>query len=189
MRLILLLAIIAFAIHTNYSQQISSPDSKLILTIKLSENNELIYNLIREGKTVVKDSKLGIDLLDQPDLMSGFKIDAVVTSNFLEEWSPVWGEVDKIVNNYNQMQVTLIQPKEKRTMIVTFRLFNDGLGFRYEFPVQDNLKYFTVLEENTQFALTGDHKTFWIPGDYDSQEYTYTTSLLSEINSGYWKKC
>ena len=164
-------------------QQISSPDSKLTLTIKLSENNELIYNLVREGKTVVKDSKLGIDLLDQPDLMDGFKIDAVVTSNFLEEWSPVWGEVDKIVNNYNQMQVTLIQPKEKRTMIVTFRLFNDGLGFRYEFPVQDNLKYFTVLEENTQFALTGDHKTFWIPGDYDSQEYTYTTSLLSEINS------
>ncbi len=81
------------------------------------------------------------------------------------------------------MQVTLIQRKEKRKMIVTFRLFNDGLGFRYEFPVQDNLKYFTVIDENTQFALTGDHKTFWIPGDYDSQEYTYTTSLLSEINS------
>jgi len=117
-------------------------------------------------------------------LMADFKIDAVVTSNFLEEWEPVVGEVDKIVNNYNQMQVTLIQPKEKRKMIVTFRLFNDGLGFRYEFPVQDNLKYFTVSEENTQIALTGDHKTFWIPGDYDSQEYTYTTSLLSEVNSG-----
>ncbi len=184
MRLIIILFIVTILVNNNYAQQISSPDSKLILTVKLSENNELIYNLIRDGKSVVNDSKLGIDLLNQTDLISGFKIDAVVTSNFLEEWSPVWGEVDRIVNNYNQMQVTLIQPKEKRTMIVTFRLFNDGLGFRYEFPVQDNLKYFTVLEENTQFALTGDHKIFWIPGDYDSQEYTYTTSLLSEINSG-----
>ncbi len=183
MRLILLLTIIAFAIRSNYSQQISSPDSKLTLTIKLSENNELIYNLFREGKAVVKDSKLGIDLLDQPDLISGFKIDTIITSKYFEEWSPVWGEVDKIIDNYNQMQVTLLQLKEKRKMIVTFRLFNDGLGFRYEFPVQDNLKYFTVFEENTQIVLTGDHKTFWIPGDYDSQEYTHTTSLLSEINS------
>jgi hypothetical protein len=184
MRLKFLLIIFIFAVTNNLPQQISSPDSKLTLTIKLSESNELVYNLALAGKLVIKDSKLGIDLLDQPDLMGGFKIDAVVTSNFLEEWAPVWGEVDKIVNNYNQMQVTLIQPKEKRTMIVTFRLFNDGLGFRYEFPVQDNLKYFTVLEENSQFILTGDHKTFWIPGDYDSQEYTYTTSLLSEVNSG-----
>lgn len=183
MRIKFLLIIFIFAVTNNLPQQISSPDSKLTLTIKLSENNELIYNLVRDGKIVIKDSKLGIDLLDQPDLMNDFKIDAVVTSNFLEEWSPVLGEVDKIVNNYNQMQVTLIQPNEKRKMIVTFRLFNDGLGFRYEFPVQDNLKYFTVIDENTQFALTGDHKTFWIPGDYDSQEYTYTTSLLSEINS------
>ena len=175
--------IILITIQNIYSQQISSPDSKLTLTIKLSENNELIYNLIREGKVVVNDSKLGIDLLNQPDFLSGFKIDAVVTSNYFEEWSPVWGEVDKIVNNYNQMQITLIQPKEKRKMIITFRLFNDGLGFRYEFPLQDNLNYFIVHEENSQFALTGDHKTFWIPGDYDSQEYTYTTSLLSEINS------
>ena len=188
MRLILLIAIIAFAIHNNYSQQISSPDSKLILTIKLSDNNELIYNLSRDGKFVVKDSKLGIDLLDQQDFTNDFKIDTIVTTKYFEEWSPVLGEVDKIINNYNQMLVTLIQPKEKRAMIVTFRLFNDGLGFRYEFPVQDNLKYFTVLEENTQFALTGDHKTFWIPGDYDSQEYTYTTSLLSEINSATGKK-
>jgi len=184
MRLKFLLIIFIIAVATTLPQQISSPDSKLTLTIKLSEQNELVYNLVRVGKLVIKDSKLGIDLLDQHDLMADFKIDAVVTSNFLEEWEPVVCEVDKIVNNYNQMQVTLIQPKEKRKMIVTFRLFNDGLGFRYEFPVQDNLKYFTVSEENTQIALTGDHKTFWIPGDYDSQEYTYTTSLLSEVNSG-----
>jgi len=184
MKYIITVFIILITFQNTYSQQISSPDSKLTLTIKLSGNNELIYNLIREGKVVVNDSKLGIDLLNQPDLLSGFKIDAVVTSNYFEEWSPVWGEVDKIVNNYNQMQVTIIQPKEKRKMIITFRLFNDGLGFRYEFPLQDNLNYFIVHEENSQFALTGNHKTFWIPGDYDSQEYAYTTSLLSEINSG-----
>jgi hypothetical protein len=111
------------ATSNNNSQQISSPDSKLTLTIKLSENNELVYNLFREGKSVVKDSKLGIDLLDQPDLMADFKIDAVVTSNFLEEWSPVLGEVDKIVNNYNQMQVTLIQPKEKKKNDSYFQTF------------------------------------------------------------------
>ena len=184
MRIVLILTFFAVANFTNYSQQISSPDSKLTLAIKLSENNELNYNLTRDGKTVIKDSKLGIDLLDKPDLINGFEIANVVNSTFSDAWTPVWGEVDKIVNNYNQIQVTLIQPEEKRTMIVTFRLFNDGLGFRYEFPVQDNLKYFTVLEENTQFSLTGDHKAFWIPGDYDSQEYTHTTSLLSEINSG-----
>ncbi|MBK7630262.1 MAG: glycoside hydrolase family 97 protein [Ignavibacteriales bacterium] len=187
MRIIFILFIFAISIQCSYSQQTSSPDSKLTVTVKLSENNELIYNLSRQGKVVIKDSKLGIDLLNQSDLTSGFNIDAVVTSNFKEEWKPVWGEVEKIVNNYNQMQVTLIQSTEKRKMIVTFRIFNDGLGFRYEFPVQDNLTYFTVLEENTQFNLTGDHKTFWIPGDYDSQEYTYTTSLLSEVNSGIGK--
>jgi len=176
--------IILITIQNICSQQISSPDSKLTLTIKLSDKNELIYNLIREGKVVLNDSKLGIDLLNQPDFLSDFKIDAVVTSNYFEEWSPVLGEVDKIVNNYTQMQITLIQPKEKRKMIITFRLFNDGLGFRYEFPLQDNLNYFIVQEEYSQFALTGNHKTFWIPGDYDSQEYAYTMSLLSEINSG-----
>lgn len=168
----------------SYAQEISSPDGKLKLTIKLSNDNQLMYNLFINGKEVIRDSKLGIDLINQPDFVSGFKVDAVVTSNYYEEWKPVWGEVDKIINNYNQMQVTLIQPKEKRMMIVTFRLFNDGLGFRYEFPAQENLTYFNIAEENTQFALTGNHKTFWIPGDYDSQEYTYTTSLLSEIDAG-----
>ncbi len=183
MRLIFLLIIIVNLNIDIHTQQISSPDSKLILKIKLSADNELLYNLSRDGKFVIRDSKLGIDLLNQTDFLNGFKIDTVVTSNFMEVWSPVWGEVDSILNNYHQMVVTLFQPIEKRTMIITFRLFNDGLGFRYEFPVQDSLKYFTVLEEHTQFALTGDHKTFWIPGDYDSQEYTYSTSLLSEIHS------
>ncbi len=181
------LFIALITIQIIYPQQISSPDGKLILNINLSDQKELIYNLSFDGKPIVKDSKLGIDLVDQPDFISGFNIDKIDTSTFYEIWEPVWGEVDKIVNNYKQMQVTLFQPNEKRKMILTFRLFNDGLGFRYEFPVQDNLKYFVVSEENTQFAMTGDHITFWIPGDYDSQEYTYTTSLLSEVDASIGK--
>lgn len=183
MKTILIIFLLAMNLTNNFAQEIQSPDGKLKLKINLSNQNQLTYSLSFDGKEVIRSSKLGIDLIDQPDFIDGFKVDAVVTSNYYEEWKPVWGEVDKIISNYNQMQVTLIQPKEKRMMIVTFRLFNDGLGFRYEFPVQDNLKYFNVAEENTQFALTGDHKTFWIPGDYDSQEYTYTTSLLSEIDA------
>ncbi len=183
MKYLLLFTIFLITLQQINSQEITSPDNKLKLTIKLSENGELIYNLMMEGEQVIKDSKLGIDLLYQADLIQGFTITNINNSKFSEEWKPVWGEVDKILNNYNQMQVTLNQQKEKRTIIITFRVFNDGIGFRYEFPKQDNLGYFTVLEENTEFNLTDDHKTFWIPGDYDSQEYTYTTSLLSEINS------
>ncbi len=184
MKTFFIILLLASTFQNNYSQQISSPNGKLKLNIKLSDQKELIYNLTRNDKAVIKDSKLGIDLVDQLAFTNGFEINKVDTSTFYEVWKPVWGEVSKIINNYKQMKVTLFQSKEKRTMIVAFRLFNDGLGFRYEFPVQDNLKYFVVAEENTQFALTGNHKTFWIPGDYDSQEYTYTTSLLSEIDAG-----
>ena len=165
------------------SQSINSPDGKLTLTTRLSDSGVLSYALLREGKAVIKDSKLGLDLAEQTDLLDGFVIDKIDTSTFYEQWKPVWGEVSTIVNNYKQLQVTLTQSETKRSMIVTFRLFNDGLGFRYEFPSQQNLTYFTVQEELTEFALTGNHKTFWIPGDYDSQEYTYTTSLLSEIHA------
>lgn len=165
------------------SQSINSPDGKLTLATRLSESGVLSYALLREGKAVIKDSKLGLELAEQTDLLDGFVIDKIDTSTFYEQWNPVWGEVSTIVNNYKQLQVTLTQSETKRSMIVTFRLFNDGLGFRYEFPTQQNLTYFTVQEERTEFVLTGNHKTFWIPGDYDSQEYTYTTSLLSEIDA------
>lgn len=183
MKTFLIILLIVLPFQNIFSQQISSPNGKLKLNIKLSDQNELIYNLSRDGKFVIRDSKLGIDLVDQPDFLQGFKIDTIITSTYYDKWSPVWGEVDTILNHYNQLQITLIQPKEERKIIVTFRLFNDGLGFRYEFPEQNNLKYFRIAEENSNFALTGDHKTFWIPGDYDSQEYTYTTSLLSEIDA------
>ena len=115
------------------------------------------------------------------NLMTGFKIKDTRTSTFDEVWRPVWGEESEIRNHYNELEVTLDQPENDRYIIIRFRLFNDGLGFRYEFPQQKNLNYFVIKEEHTQFAMTGDHTAFWIPGDYDTQEYDYTTSRLSEI--------
>ena len=178
---ILFLSIILMT--SNFAQQISSPNSELKLNIRLSDEGEIIYNLSYKDTPVINESKIGIDLLDQTDLSKGFEILEANITEFSEEWSPVLGEVDKIINHYNQIQFSLNQKETKRTIILTFRLFNDGLGFRYEFPEQENLKYFVIKDELTEFNLTGDHKTFWIPGDYDSQEYVYTTSLLSEINS------
>ncbi|MCU6167531.1 glycoside hydrolase family 97 N-terminal domain-containing protein, partial [Enterobacter roggenkampii] len=103
------------------------------------------------------------------------------TSTFDESWKPVWGEANQIRNHYNELAVTLNQKSTDRHIVIRFRLFDDGLGFRYEFPEQKNLTYFVIKEERTQFAMAGDHKAFWIPGDYDTQEYDYTTSKLSEI--------
>ena len=182
MRVLILLVVIFFPFELN-AQQILSPDGKLSAKFKVIDGKP-VYSLEFNKQVVIKESTLGIDILEQPDFIDGFTIDKIDTTTFNESWKPVWGEVNKIVNNYNELKVTLSQIiPEKRILVITFRLFNDGLGFRYEFPKQDNLNYFVVKEEYSTFSLTGNHKTFWIPGDYDSQEYTYTTSLLSEINS------
>jgi hypothetical protein len=117
----------------------------------------------------------------QTSLYDGFSVSDVQNSTFDEIWEPVWGETKEIRNHYNEMAVTLTQKATDRNMIIRFRLFDDGLGFRYEFPQQKNLVYFVVKEELTQFAMTGDHTAYWIPGDYDTQEYDYTISKLSEI--------
>ncbi len=167
-----------------FSQQINSPDNQLKLSFKINNQGELFYNLSRKGKEVVKDSRLGLILKDQPSFDKNFEIVHIDTSSYDETWKPVWGQVSQIRNNYNELKITLNQKNIKnRVMVLTFRLFNDGLGFRYEFPEQKSLKYFIVEDELTEFAMTGDHKTFWIPGDYDSQEYTYHTTPLSRINA------
>ena len=128
--------------------------------------------------TEMKD-KAGVD--KRANLMTGFKIKDTRTSTFDETWRPVWGEESEIRNHYNELEVTLDQPMNNRYIVIRFRLFNDGLGFRYEFPQQQNLNYFVIKEEHSQFAMAGDHTAYWIPGDYDTQEYDYTTSRLSEI--------
>lgn len=165
------------------AQYLQSPNGNLSFIFKLTDKGEPTYSLTYKRSDVIKPSKLGFEIKDQPDLKSGFTIVDSKTSETNETWNPVWGEVKTIRNNYKELAITLEQKSDKltRKIIVRFRLFDDGLGFRYEFPVQDQLKYFTVNEEKTEFNLTGDHKTFWIPGDYDSQEYAYNTTKFSEI--------
>lgn len=165
-----------------YSQTITSPDKKLILSFALTVEGEPSYQLSFANKPVIAASKLGIELKDQPSLTNGFVVGNTDTLTKDESWKPVWGEVNQIRNHYRELTVTLKQPTSNgRTLIIRFRLFNDGLGFRYEFPKQQHLQHFIVKDEITQFTLTGDHKTFWIPGDYDTNEYAYSTTKLSEV--------
>ena len=185
------------------AQKLTSPDGNLEMNFSLDGKGAPMYELSYKGKTVIKPSKLGLELkkedankhtdfewkevkdastLDvKTNLYDGFKIEKSEITSFDETWEPVWGEEKEIRNHYNQLAVTLAQPKNNRYIIIEFRLFNDGLGFRYDFPQQPNLNYFVIKEERSQFAMTGDHKAFWIPGDYDTQEYDYTESRLSEI--------
>ena len=163
------------------AESITSPDGQLRLNFSVNPQGEPVYELSYKGKAVIKPSKLGLELKNDPGLMNGFTLAGTETSTFDETWEPVWGEVKQIRNHYNEMAVTLNQKVQDRNIIIRFRLFDDGLGFRYEFPLQKNLNYFVIKEERTQFAMAGDHKAFWIPGDYDTQEYDYMESKLSEI--------
>ena len=163
------------------AESITSPNGQLQLNFSVNSQGEPVYELFYKGKAVIKPSKLGLELKNDPGLMNGFTLADTQTSTFDETWEPVWGEVKQIRNHYNEMAVTLDQKAQDRNIIIRFRLFDDGLGFRYEFPLQKNLNYFVIKEDRTLFAMTGDHKAFWIPGDYDTQEYDFTESKLSEI--------
>ena len=164
------------------SQQLKSPNGKFVMEFTLLNDGTPSYSLNYKSKVVVKSSKLGLELKnDKKSLLDDFTIIDNKTATFDENWKPVWGEVASIRNHYNELAVTLNQKETDRQIVIRFRLFDDGLGFRYEFPSQKNLTYFVIKEEKTQFAMTGDHTAFWIPGDYDTQEYDYTTSKLSEI--------
>ncbi|NML64873.1 glycoside hydrolase family 97 protein [Hymenobacter sp. RP-2-7] len=163
------------------AQQIASPDGQLKLDFVLQAGGVPTYSFTYKGRPVIKPSRLGLVLKEGPDLASGFAVAGTSTRSFDETWQPVWGEVKNIRNHYNELTVRLTQAATKRAMVLHFRVFDDGLGFRYEFPKQPALEYFTVKEEATQFALAGDHKAFWLPGDYDTQEYSTVTSKLSEV--------
>ncbi|MCI5742786.1 glycoside hydrolase family 97 protein [Phocaeicola faecicola] len=191
------------------AEKLNSPDGNLVMNFSLNEAGAPVYELYFKNKVVIKPSTLGLELKkedankktdfewtarkdhDQLDsktnLMTGFTVANTQTATFDETWTPVWGEEKEIRNHYNELTVTLNQAANDRQMVIRFRLFNDGLGFRYEFPQQKNLNYFVIKEEHSQFAMAGDHTAFWIPGDYDTQEYDYTTSRLSEIR-GLMKK-
>jgi hypothetical protein len=166
------------------AQEITSPDKNLTLKFELRDEGVPTYKLSYKQKEVIKSSPLGIETKDVPSFLVGFTLQDAKQSSIDNSWSPVYGEQKIIRNQYNELVVTLVQKSLKnRFMKIHFRLFNDGLGFRYEFPKQDELKYFVIKEERTTFNLAGDHKIFWIPGDYDTNEYPYTTSKISEIPS------
>jgi hypothetical protein len=166
------------------AQQLKSPDGNLSFTFTLLNDGTPTYQLNYKNKAVIKSSKLGLELKnDKKSLLNDFTLADTKTSSFDESWSPVWGEVKTIRNHYNELAITLNQKESNRQLIIRFRLFDDGLGFRYEFPTQKNLTYFVVKEEKTQFAMAGDHTAYWLAGDYDTQEYDYTTSKLSEIRA------
>lgn len=167
-----------------FAQTLKSPDGNLRFSFSVTQTGEPVYQLSYKNKAVIKQSKLGIDIKDQTPMLNGFKITRTDSIAVNETWEPVWGEVKHIKNNYHELAVTLIQASaEDRTLIIRFRLFNDGLGLRYEFPKQPNLQHFIVKEELTQFVMAGDHKAFWIPGDFDTNEYTYSTTPLTKADA------
>ncbi|PJJ53132.1 glycoside hydrolase family 97 protein [Hymenobacter chitinivorans] len=166
---------------TARAEEIKSPNQQLVLTFALQSDGVPTYALTYKGRPVIKTSKLGLELKNAPALTSGFAVADAKQTTFDETWQPVWGETKSIRNHYNELTVNLQQAATSRTVVLHFRVFDDGLGFRYEFPLQPKLDYFVVKEEKSQFALAGDHKAFWLPGDYDTQEYSTVTSNLSEV--------
>lgn len=163
------------------AESLTSPNGNYQLNFSVNAQGEPVYELFYKGKHVIKPSRLGLDLKNDPGLLNGFTIAGTQTASFDETWEPVWGEEKEIRNHYNELAVTLDQANPGRQVVIRFRLFDEGLGFRYEFPLQEKLNYFVVKEERTEFAMTGDHTAFWIAGDYDTQEYDYTESKLTEI--------
>ena len=186
---IILMALVCCAGISQAKEKQSSPNGKVKVEFDVVDGIPQ-YAITYKGKDVIKPSRLGLELINDYSLLDNFKLKKAKKSSFDETWTPVWGESSTIRNNYNELEVQLEQivpdkPKKeaRRYVTIRFRVYNDGVGFRYEFPDQENLTYFTVKEEHTEFAMTGDHTAYWIPGDYDTQEYDYVVSRLSEIGS------
>ncbi|MCF0191147.1 MAG: glycoside hydrolase family 97 protein [Marinilabiliaceae bacterium] len=178
------LTLVVALLTTSLSAQklnLNSPSGNMSMSFYIGEQGKPCYSLQYEGRDVIQPSNLGFILAGNTDLTKGFSIVDSQTSSFDEVWHPVWGEERDIRNNYNELAVNIRQERTTRLMTIRFRLFNDGLGFRYEFPDQDSLVYFTIADEISEFAMAGDHTAWWISGDYDTQEYDYTESRLSEI--------
>jgi len=164
------------------AQDVQSPSKEITLDFKLVAGRPA-YTVAYKNKPVVLESLLGIKLKETTDLASGFTVENTKNIAFNESWKPVLGEQSSIVNHYNELTVALVQKATGRKINIIFRVFNEGIAFRYDFPKQKDLNYFIISDEATQFNLTADHKVFWIPGDFDSQEYVYNETKLSEINT------
>lgn len=181
MKRILLTVALLVAAWAGKAEEVSSPAGSVALDFSLNEKGTPTYRVDYKGKAVIKPSTLGLELVNATHLMDGFKVLKTSMSSFDETWQPVWGENKEIRNHYNELLVELEQMATHRLMNLRFRVYDEGVGLRYEFPQQQHLVYFVIKEEHTQFAMTGDHTAWWIPGDYDTQEYDYTESRLSEI--------
>ena len=171
-------------------QTVKSPNGNITVSFSLTGNGIPTYEMTYKGKAVVKPSHLGLELaknkhaskgMEETSLMDGFEKTGTKTTTFDETWKPVWGETATIRNHYNELEVDLNQPSSKRNIVIRFRVYDDGMGLRYEFPQQPELNYFIIKEEHTQFAMAGDHTAWWLPGDYDTQEQETQESKLSEI--------
>jgi len=165
------------------AQTVQSPSKEITLNFQLDKEGKPLYSVSYNSAPVILQSHLGITLKDLPALNSGFTVSGSTTKSVNENWKPVLGEVAVIKNNYNELAIALTQQSTGRQMNIIFRVFDEGVGFRYEFPRQPGLNYFIISDENTAFNLTGDHKAFWIPGDFDSQEYAYNETSLSQVDN------
>ncbi|MBR1469276.1 MAG: glycoside hydrolase family 97 N-terminal domain-containing protein, partial [Prevotella sp.] len=190
---ILTLALVLTTAFVAQAQTVTkSPDGNLALTFNVAEGGVPTYALTYKGRNVILPSRLGLELARdkhasrgtrETDLLDGFTLKSEQKSTFDETWEPVWGETRTIRNHYNEYAATLSQPAQKREILIRFRVFNDGIGLRYEFPQQKELNYFIIKEERTEFALAGDHMAWWITADYDTQEYPIQTTRLSQISA------
>lgn len=185
-----LLLLFMFVPFIAMAQSVKSPNGNVELKFSLTDNGRPTYEMTYKGKAVVKPSHLGLELAkdkhaskgeNETDLIEGFKINDTLVTTFDETWKPVWGETSTIRNHYNELAVSLVQAVSNRNIIIRFRVYDDGMGLRYEFPQQKELNYFLIKEERTQFAMAGNHKAWWVAGDYDTQEYPTMTSKLSDI--------
>ncbi|RZJ74890.1 MAG: glycoside hydrolase family 97 protein [Flavobacterium sp.] len=175
--------LLLFCVSVVAAQTVQSPSKQIALTFKTDASGKPFYTVAYKNKPVIKQSHLGFLLKDMPALDANFKITDTKTNSVNDSWKPVLGEVAVIKNNYNELSVSLKQDKTNRQLNIIFRVFDEGVAFRYEFPKQPELNYFIVADEMTEFAVTGNHKAFWIPGDFDSQEYVYNETTLSQVDN------
>lgn len=174
---------LVFAANIGFSQSVQSPSNKIFVNFKLTPNGQPTYSVNYKNKPVILESALGIKLKEKPALDANFKIDSIKNSSFNESWKPVLGEQSSIVNHYNELIISLTQKETHIKMNIIFRVFDEGVAFRYDFPKQAGLNYFIVSDEVSQFNLTENQNVFWLPGDFDSQEYAYSETLFSDINT------
>lgn len=182
LRQLTVLLCVALAAAGAHAQSVKSPDGNITVDFALTKGGEPTYRLSYRNRPVIKESKMGFVLKDAPALRNGFRMVTQDRVSRDSSWEPVWGEVRSVRDQHNELSVVLRQADSGRFVTIRFRVFNDGLGFRYEFPDQQNLKNFVIDDELTEFNLTADHKTFWIPGDYDTNEYSYNTTRLSGVS-------